>query len=217
MNHKINKKDNESQNELTLDCYYDTIKNVTNITDININDMLIFKNNEITKNTAEQYVNIMVELTEKISNLSTPKIEKERFKMLFTMLFSKMCEADCNSLLLSASIQKNKKNIKIINKMYDEFQKERDEHNLLAKKYNEKEKDKKVGIPYINLSLTVKNNKILKPNECLDFMSELELEDKELDQKFKRLSIPSDYKDKIDRAYAKSSNNGNNIIQKTKK
>src|SRR5277367_2640084 len=103
----MNQKKNPSHNySLTLNTYYDTIKNLTGIRDINVKDMLAFKNNKITESTAEDYVNIMYELTEKISNLSTSQDEKEKFKALFTMLFSKMCESDSKGLLLSESIQK---------------------------------------------------------------------------------------------------------------
>ena len=69
-----------------------------------------------------------------------------------------MCEADCNNILFSTSAKKNKKYKELLDKMHQEFQQERDEHNELRRKYNEKEKDSKVPMPGISLSLTLKNN-----------------------------------------------------------
>ena len=214
-----NKKNGDLNNveQLTLNSYYDTIKNLTNLNETNVNDMLVFKNNEITRKTAEKYVNIMAELTQKISYISTSDEDKEKFRSLFIMLFSKMCESDCKGLIVSDLIKRNKKYKHIISELQNNYQKERDEHNEIRKKYNEKEKEAKVDIPGINLSVSLKNNKTLKPSECVDLMNELDIEDKDFDDKYKRLSVPSEFKNKVHRVYAKPSNSGNNIIQKPKK
>ena len=203
------------KNQLTLSTYYDTVKNVSGLENINMNDMICFKNNELTAEVAERYVNIMVELVDKIANLATSSEEKNKFKALFTMLFSKMCESDCKGILLSDSIQKNKKYKAIIDELYAEFQKERDERNALAKKYNEKQSSEKISLPGIALSLTLKESKQLKPSECVDLMNELDISDREIDKKFKRVPVPTDYKEKVNRVYAKASKEGNHYIQKT--
>lgn len=202
---------------LTLNTYYDTIKNINGITEINIQDMLAFKNSKITEEAADKYVNIMTELTEKINNLNTSHEEKEKFRALFTMLFSKMCEADCKGLMLSDSVQKNRKYMEIIKQLHADFQQERDEHNKVLKKYNETEKAKNVDFPGFNLSLSLKSNKTLRAEECTDLMNKLELDDKEFDEKYKRIPVPNDFKNKVDRAYAKPSNKDGIIVQKTKK
>jgi hypothetical protein len=116
--------------------------------------------------------------------------------------------------MLSNSIQKNKKYKEIIDKLQEAYQKERDEHNALAKKYNEKQKEAKVNVPGISLSLTLKDTKTLKPHECVELMNEIDIEEEELDEKFKRISIPEDYKNKVSRAYVKASNDGNHCVQK---
>jgi len=125
-----------------------------------------------------------------------------------------MCESDCKGLMLNNSIQKNKKYTDIIDQLQHAYQKECDEHNALAKKYNEKQKEEKVNMPGISLSLTLKDNKILKPKECVDLMNEIDLDEEELDKKFKRISIPEEYKNKVSRGYVKASADGNHYVQK---
>jgi len=94
-----------------------------------------------------------------------------------------MCESDCKGIMLSNSIQKNKKYREIIDKLQEAYQKEHDEHNALTKKYNEKEKEVKVSVPGISLSLTLKDSKTLKPHECGELMNEADIEKEELDKK----------------------------------
>ncbi len=60
----------------------------------------------------------------------------------------------------------------------------------------------------------MKDSKTLKPHECVELMNEIDIEEEELDKKFKRISIPEDYKNKVSRAYAKASNDGNHYVQK---
>jgi len=156
----------------------------------------------------------MNELREKIETLDASVEQKNQFRSLFVLLFSKMCESDCKGIMLSNSIHKNKKYQEIIDKLQEAYQKERDEHNALAKKYNEKQKEAKVSVPGISLSLTLKDSKTLKPHECVELMNEIDIEEEELDKKFKRISIPEDYKNKVSRAYVKASNGGNHYIQK---
>lgn len=217
-NHKMkdikdfNKK---TDRELTLSTCFDTIKNITDLSNINIKDMLSFEKNELTAETARQYVDAMEELIDKINNMNTSTSQKEQFRAILVLMLSKMCEADCNNILFSTSAKKNKKYRELLDKMHQEFQQERDEHNELRRKYNEKEKDSKVPMPGISLSLTLKNNiHRLKPSECVELMNELELEEKELEEKFKRISVPDNYKDKVNRAYVKPSSSGNQVFIK---
>lgn len=201
--------------ELTLSTCFDTIKNITDLSNINIKDMLSFEKNELTAETARQYVDAMEELIDKINNMNTSTSQKEQFRAILVLMLSKMCEADCNNILFSTSAKKNKKYRELLDKMHQEFQQERDEHNELRRKYNEKEKDSKVPMPGISLSLTLKNNiRRLKPSECVELMNELELEEKELEEKFKRISVPDNYKDKVNRAYVKPSSSGNQVFIK---
>ncbi len=45
-------------------------------------------------------------------------------------------------------------------------------------------------------------------------MSEIDIEEQELDKKFKRLAILEEYKNKVSRVYAKTSESGNHYVQK---
>jgi hypothetical protein len=38
----------------------------------------------------------------------------------------------------------------------------------------------------------LKDTKTLKPHECVELMNEIDIEEEELDEKFKRISIPED-------------------------
>ena len=199
---------------LSLSTLHDTVQNIHDISKTNFDELLSFTTNKLTSKTAKQYIDIMNELYGKIESFEVPVEQKNQFRSLFVILFSKMCESDCKGLMLSNSIQKNKKYKDIIEKLQYAYQRERDDLNALAKKYNEKQKEEKVNVPGISLSLTVKDNKILKPKECVDLMNEIDLDEEELDEKFKRISIPEDYKSKVSRGYAKASTDGNLCVQK---
>ncbi len=210
----------EYSQELTLTSINDTLNNIKNISNISLNDITNFSNNKLTAKTAKQYIDLMTDLINKMEELDVSKEQKEQFRSLFIFLFSKMCESDCKGIMLSKQIQNNKKYKKIINQLGEDYQKERDDHNALAKKYNEKQKEEKISVPGISLSLTLKETKTLNSYECVDLMNEIEIEDEEFDKKYvkyTRVSVPNDYKDKVNRAYVKSSPEGNHTIQKTSK
>ncbi len=201
-------------NQITLSTLHNTIQSIHDLSKVNLDNILAFNNNKLTSKTAKQYIYIMNELHEKIESLDASVEQKNQFRSLFVLLFSKMCESDCKGIMLNNSIQKNKKYKEIIDKLQEAYQKERDEHNALAEKYNEKQKEAKVSVPGISLSLTLKDSKTLKPHECVELMNEADIEEEELDKKFKRISIPEDYKNKVSRAYVKASNDGNHYVQK---
>ena len=75
-------------------------------------------------------------------------------------------------------------------------------------------KKKQKLVPGISLSLTLKDSKTLKPHECVELMNEIDIEEEELDEKFKRIFTPEDFRNKVSRAYAKASNDGNHYVQK---
>ena len=60
----------------------------------------------------------------------------------------------------------------------------------------------------------MKDSKTLRPHECVELMNEIDVEEEQLDEKFKRISIPEDYKNKVSRAYVKACNDGNHYVQK---
>ena len=53
--------------------------------------------------------------------------------------------------------------------------------------------------------------------ECNDIANELEIDKQKLQERFKRMSVPKDYKNKVDRVYVKKAEEGEkNIILKKK-
>lgn len=68
-----------------------------------------------------------------------------------------MCESDCKGQILNNILIKNKKYKIIIDKMQNEWQNERDEFNKMAKKFNEKQKEDKINVLGISLSITLNN------------------------------------------------------------
>lgn len=200
---------------LSLSSFHNTIKNLTDVTDINMDEVIRFTKRDVTEKSAKQYLQMMTELHNKIETLNSSQEEKNQFKSLFFFLLSKMCESDCKGQILNNVLIKNKKYKQMIDKMQNEWQNERDEFNKMAKKFNEKQKEDKVNVSGISLSITLKNDKkSLNPQECIDLLDEADLDEKEIDEKFKRISIPKEYKSKVSRAYVKASEKGNNIIQK---
>lgn len=200
--------------EITLASCYDTIKNLTNLDDINIKDMLEFEQIELTSKTARQYIDLMYELANKINTMSANLGQKEKLRSILIWSFSNMCEKDCKGILYSNAIQKIKKYKERLDELYENFQKERDEHNELRRKYNEKEKEKIVHMPGVSVSITLQNYaKPLNPSECRELMNELDIIDKQFEDKYKRVSVPNDYKNKVNRAYIKKSE-VNQILQK---
>jgi len=200
--------------ELTIDTLFLTIKNSQILEDDNLNSLMEFSKNDITKKTVKKYIDMMMELHEKINSLDVNIEQKNQFKILFSLMASKFAESECKSLMLHHSKNRNKKYKELIDILENELQKERNDNNEIRKKYSEELRPEKVSIPGINLSLITKPDKILTNKECIELMNEMDLEDRELDEKFKRIGIPDEYKNKINRAYVKKSLENNNIIQK---
>lgn len=94
---------------LSLSTFYNTINNLENITNINMDQIIKFTKRELTERTADNYLNIISELCEKVESINTSIEEKNQFKSLFIFLFSKMCESDCKGLILNNISEKNKK------------------------------------------------------------------------------------------------------------
>lgn len=202
-------------NNITLATIHDTVNDLQNITNINMNEIIKFAKCELTEKTANNYLNLMNELYEKIEKLDTSLEQKNQFKSLFVLLFTKMAESDCKSEILNDVIIKNKKYKLMLEQLQKDWQNDRNEFNILAKKYNEKQKESKINLPGLSLSLTLKQEKkILNTDEILKFVEESNIDEKEIADKFKRISIPKEYKNKVSRAYVKSSDNGNNTFQK---
>lgn len=69
-----------------------------------MDNIIAFKNNQLTCKTAKQYIDIMNELVEKLESLDASVEQKNQFRTIFILMFSEMCEADCKGIMLSNSI-----------------------------------------------------------------------------------------------------------------
>jgi molecular chaperone DnaK (HSP70) len=130
-------------NQITLSTLHNTIQSIHDLSKVNLDNILAFNNNKLTSKTAKQYIDIMNELHEKIETLEASVEQKNQFRSLFVLLFSKMCESDCKGIMLSNSIQKNKKYKEIIDKLQEAYQKER-EHNALQRNIMKNKKKQKL-------------------------------------------------------------------------
>jgi len=157
-----------------------------------------------TEEVANEYLNMMNDVSKKLNEYDVSDDEKNKFRMVFITMFGAFCERDCYSSLLSKTFQSNKIYIDMIKKLQDLYQKERDNYNDLAKKCNEQEKDETVSVPSFQISITTKPNKKLTVDECLSLSEEMDLNKIELEESFKRISVPSTHKNKVTRVYVKS-------------
>lgn len=205
------------EGELTLSTLKETIQNIHDLEKINFDDISVFMESEVTAEVAEKYIDMMVEVKRKLSEINCNKSEKIIFEKIFLLLATKFAESDCKSLLLKHSSITNKKYKELIDLMEIELQKERDEHNELRKKHSEELKPAKVELPGISVSLTVKENKILNSKECVEISNVLLNESVSIDEKFRRHKVPEEYKNKVERVYAKKNDGPNNILQKPSK
>jgi molecular chaperone DnaK (HSP70) len=130
--------------QITLSTLHNTIQSIHDLSKVNLDNILAFNNNKLTSKTAKQYIDIMNELVEKIESLDASVEQKNQFRSLFVLLFSKMCESDCKGIMLSNSIQKNKKYKEIIDKLQEAYQKERHEHNALQRNIMKNKKKQKL-------------------------------------------------------------------------
>lgn len=213
-----NKRRIDTRSELTLNTLFETMKNLQFLEDKSLDNVLEFTKSEITAKTAKKYIDIMCQIQDKVNSLEVNEEQKKFFKAIFSHFISSLASSDCKTLMLSVSNSKNKKYKELINILENELQKERNDNNEIRKKYKEDLKPEKVSIPGLSLSLTTKSDKILTNKECVELMNEMDLEDKELEEKFKRIKVPEEYKNKVERVYVKKNDNScNQVLQKQKK
>ena len=169
-----------------------------------------------TEEIANEYLNMMSDVSKKLNEYDVSEEDKNKFRMVFITMFGAFCERDCYSSLLSKTYQSNKSYTDMIKNLQDLYQKERDSYNELAKKYKEQEKDEKVSVPAFQISITTKPNKKLTVDECLALNKEMDLNTVELQESFKRLSVPATHKNKVSRVYVKSSDANQTFQKETK-
>lgn len=166
-------------------------------------DIKDYLNNEVTSDTAKDIINTMYNLHTQLDNSNLDDSTKDNFKTALSLYFSEYLGNHCKSKLIENIVNKSTLLKKRFIEMKKNYQRDMEEYNKLAKKYNEQEK--KAEIPDLNLTVSLKSKKLLTTKECLELSNILEEE--ELDDNIKRISIKNlslndNIKSKIKRVYA---------------
>lgn len=210
----------KTKQDLTLSTLYETIKNIDdeNIENLDFKNIYEFTKNNITKKVAENNIEQLKQMHQRLNEVNVPPESRKNFKKVISYIMNLITESRCKDLLLNQSCGRIKEYKSLVDKMEEMFQTERNEHNELRKKHNEELKPEKVSLPGFSLSLTTKQNKFLTNKECNDIANELEIDKQKLEERFKRISVPKEYKNKVDRVYLKKAEEGEkNIIMKNGK
>ena len=210
----------KTNQDSTLSTLYETIKNIDdeNIENLDFKHIFEFTKNNITKKVAENNIEQLKQMHQRLNEVNVPPESRKHFKKVITYIMNLITESRCKDLLLNQSCGRIKGYASLVDKMEEMFQTERNEHNELRKKYNEELKPAKISLPGFSLSLTTKQDKFLTNKECNDIANDLEIDKQKLDDRFKRISVPKDYKKKVDRVYVKKAEDGEkNIILKSSK
>lgn len=201
--------------QLKLQTFVNDIQKIDGTKDLDFSEILEYTKNEYTKETAQNYLDALEKMIASIDESKLSQSDKCSYKYAFTKHLTSECKSECKSIIINCLGISNKKKSMMLKEVEKAFQKERDEHNEILKKYNEKQKEQIVEVPSIDLSLTLKNKKTLTNRECLDFLNDLDIDDT-LSDKFKRVSVSEDFPN-VSRAYVKKgTTKENNIIQKFK-
>ena len=160
---------------------------------MNFSEILEYTKNEYTRETAQNYLDALEKMIATIDESKLTQNDKYSYKYAFTKHLTAECKSECKSIIINCLGISNKKKSMMLEKQQQLYQKERDEHNELLKKCNEKQKEEKVELPSIDLSLTLKNNKTLTNQECLNFLNDIEKDDTLLSDKFKRIGVSEDF------------------------
>jgi hypothetical protein len=207
-------------NEVDLTTYTNTIQSLGLDMDKKFDEINVFLNNEITKDSATKYLNLMSELVDRLNAMEITEKQRDILRNAFLSLFSTMASDECKTKMIKYLGESNKAISKKYNEVCKVYQKERDSYNEMAKKYNEKLKEEKVIIPSIQLSVTLKDDKKLSNQECVDLLQEVGvINEKVFGDKFQRLGVKElqgshSHSKKIDRLYAKKSDGTPLVIQK---
>ncbi|CAR98695.1 Protein CBG25245 [Caenorhabditis briggsae] len=171
--------------QLKLSKFVTDIKKLDGTKDVDFSEILEYTQNEHTKEIAQNYLDALEKMITTIDSSKLSTSDKFNYKFAFTKHMTSECKSECKSIIINCLGISNKKKSMMIKEVDNAFQKERDEHNELRKKYNEKQKEQIVKVPSIDLALTIKNKKTLTNRECLDFLNDLDIDDTLLADKFK--------------------------------
>ena len=175
-------------------------------------EMLEFNELHSTIDTVTHYTKLLTDINNKIEKSKMKKELKEAIRLVITHFISLTSSNECKDIIIQDQAEKIVKQSIFIKEIEDEYQKERNEHNMIRKKHNEQLKEENINfMPSVDLSITLKQNrKPLSNKECVEFAKKINTTELDIN-KFKRVSIQNE-NENISRVYAKKG--GHTIIQK---
>ncbi|UMM17836.1 hypothetical protein L5515_016188 [Caenorhabditis briggsae] len=123
-----------------------------------IDQLSIYTNSEITRETAIQYINSCESIYNSIDAIKADDRSKNELKKAMTFLVSQIGMNECIKEVLNAASIENVQLKRLLNE-------ERCNYNKLAKKYKEEQKSEQVEIPKLSLSITRNNRRNAITNE----------------------------------------------------
>lgn len=192
--------------ELNLVSVCNTLNKYRSTVTYDEDDLQSFLEQDITKETAKNYIDVIMDLNKVIERTKMGKKEKEAASKVFTCIFMKACESECRGELITSLANNNiilKHKVKCIEQ---DWQKERDEFNKILEEMKKEKKPEKIQIPVLEGSIILKDDKKKLTNKeaVKIFLNSLD-ENEELSDKFKPIKINNE---KVSRAYVKRSEDG---------
>ena len=154
-----------------------------------------FTKNAITQKTARKFLEHMMQISNITDDLNVPDNDKQMFKLRLTWGFTKYAESECRGNLLTTSLMRKKIYQQIIKEIKEAHQQERDEHNAALEKLKEPLKPEKVDFKSVTFFIKT-IDKQLSNTEFMALSDSIDIEDKELDDKFQRAKVPKGFEKK---------------------
>lgn len=90
----------------------------------NLDLILYYMDNDITKETALRYFNLLEDMKRRVDIMIMPYAQKELFLEVYEAIISKYCEADCKDVMLRHTAEINRR-LSDLSERILEFYKER--------------------------------------------------------------------------------------------
>lgn len=192
-----------------------TLKKIKTRVNYNTEDLQDFLSQEVTKETAGDYIELLEDITNALNRQKINKKDKDKINQVFTAIVMKSCESDCKSLIINKISQHCNVLAEQNTKLKEYWQKERDELNDKLKKAKEELKPQQVELDELDLSelrISTVPGKIISNKECTRILNDCRDRELAIDENFKYLKVDNK---NIVRAYIRKSENGmGSIIQK---
>lgn len=216
--------DHEDMNIETLVSTLKNYKLFKNKKDI-LNELLEYNQLHSTSETAIYYSTLLEDFINQIDSSKMKKSVKEPLKDHIISIISLAGASHCQNIVIQQQNEMIAKYDVTLENIKEEYQNERDEHNQLRKKYNEKLKNEKIKpvaafMPTADLSISLYDkNKFIQSKDIVNLMKANEEKLKNCNgDEFKRISNKDKNGEKINKnikaIFAKTNeNNCNNVVK----